>query len=69
MSRKRKTDHIVCEGSGGKCLRCGETWQPQLPMSLNAWVAGSKKFTGKHKNCPSPADTETKTQKEFENVR
>ena len=51
MSSKRKTDHIVLDGNIGgafRCLNCGDTYLPALPMYVDDWLAVSKSFTKRH---------------------
>lgn len=37
------------------CKRCGESYQPNLPIPVDMWVAMSRIFIGRHKHCTANA--------------
>lgn len=53
MTRRNPYPWIVFSGSFGKllCQRCGETYEPALPASINIYLAICKAFTSDHRKC------------------
>ena len=50
---RMQTDWIVLESATGDavCKRCGGRDTPELPMAVTAYVAWTKAFQDKHKDC------------------
>lgn len=68
---KINTDHVVVACSNltdgaFRCNHCGATLPYELPMSVDAWVKMSRRFTNEHKNCKP---TETITELEMKHGR
>jgi hypothetical protein len=58
--RKRKSDHIVANDKGAKCLHCGRYLEIPLPIEIPVFVAMSKSFIKAHKNCINERDCSTR---------
>lgn len=52
-SKRSSPDWIVVSngGSQGKCLRCGDQFNLQLPVLLEVWVAAADAFVKAHSRC------------------
>ncbi len=51
-------DHVVAvEGGSFKCLHCFRAQAMAMPCDLDIWVAASRVFLEKHRDCPPPSLT------------
>ena len=57
-----KTDWIITTPKLDlHCKRCGESYQPSLPVPVDMWVAMGEAFIKTHKHCKAIASEEGNT--------
>jgi len=70
MSTKSKTpknnDHVVIDSSQGgtfRCLRCSETYRPNLPAPISMVIAMSNAFIEMHSGCEEWPESESAVER------